>query len=702
VKRRKEKPSPIFSTDKPMTLNLQPRPFAPVESEESAPVKVQNASRGAQYHQSENLLQRLINMPITESRSPIDAVQKKKRKHFPKIRAQREMASRQIQTNLQTKSLTQIDENWNSGEATTDLESSIQSARGSGQSLDPNLQAKMGQAMGADFSDVKIHTDSLSDQLNKSIQAKAFTTGQDLFFGQGEYEPNSRGGQELIAHELTHVVQQNAGAVQRSGSQESVGKSRSGANSKGNSVGGSQLVIQGTIQRKRGSAFDKNWNNKIKRDEFRDVVKQLVERRYPHLVSILPDGEKLEQMIEAAVVNHIKNNFQVKKDEAICLVDPIVSMLDVYRIQEESKINFSKDLQLEAKELSAHDWQKRKEIRENAERMEEIKSKNPVVYEKLELLLYGVDQKNQLEVIKGILDQKDPPSFALAIQKIEDTAALNAASKNWEIQKRVETLKHDEVFEVVIMKLYGEGRSGDWKAQTKKVKDLKKDRNFKRTREWKRGRSMWIYDKTKPEVTNKNSGNNRAGANPKLPQMLYGLTDAEAKAILVFTQSDYKTMNPAVHGGGWWNSRVNDKNEGDLLNADTQNEVLAETKDFRSLIRSGAKKLPVMQIKAYRGERVRNDLLKTKYGSTHFEPKTFQSNTTITTGADASDEGGCNSVLLKLNLIRGYDIRSLSNSPGEDEILTLDDASFKIDKITPPIIENSPVQQYIIEATQER
>ncbi|MBD2189328.1 DUF4157 domain-containing protein [Pseudanabaena sp. FACHB-723] len=116
---------------------------------------------------------------------------------------------------LQAKSLVQRRENLDGGEASTDLESSIQSARGSGQPLDVNLQAKMGQAMGADFSGVKVHTDSQSDQLNKSIQAKAFTTGQDLFFRQGEYNPSSRGGQELIAHELTHVVQQNNGTVNR-------------------------------------------------------------------------------------------------------------------------------------------------------------------------------------------------------------------------------------------------------------------------------------------------------------------------------------------------------------------------------------------------------------------------------------------------------------------------------------------------------
>ncbi|WP_293163664.1 DUF4157 domain-containing protein [Okeania sp. SIO2C9] len=101
------------------------------------------------------------------------------------------------------------------GEATGDLESSINSARGSGQPLDQGLQEKMGQAMGADFSGVRVHTDAQSDQLNQSIQAKAFTTGQDVFFRQGAYEPSSRGGQELIAHELTHVVQQNGVAVQR-------------------------------------------------------------------------------------------------------------------------------------------------------------------------------------------------------------------------------------------------------------------------------------------------------------------------------------------------------------------------------------------------------------------------------------------------------------------------------------------------------
>ncbi|MBM0744567.1 DUF4157 domain-containing protein [Phormidium sp. CLA17] len=92
--------------------------------------------------------------------------------------------------------------------ASTNLESSIQQARSGGQPLADTIRQPMEQAFGADFSGVKVHTDAQSDQLNRSIQAKAFTTGQDIFFRQGAYQPENRGGQELIAHELTHVMQQ--------------------------------------------------------------------------------------------------------------------------------------------------------------------------------------------------------------------------------------------------------------------------------------------------------------------------------------------------------------------------------------------------------------------------------------------------------------------------------------------------------------
>ncbi|MBI4790792.1 MAG: DUF4157 domain-containing protein [Chloroflexi bacterium] len=94
-----------------------------------------------------------------------------------------------------------------------ETESRINQERGGGQQLDGAVQAKMSDATGHDFSGVKVHTSSESDTLNRQLGAKAFTTGQDIFFRSGAYEPHSSGGQELLAHELTHVVQQSSGAV---------------------------------------------------------------------------------------------------------------------------------------------------------------------------------------------------------------------------------------------------------------------------------------------------------------------------------------------------------------------------------------------------------------------------------------------------------------------------------------------------------
>jgi hypothetical protein len=93
-----------------------------------------------------------------------------------------------------------------------DVESAINSKRGGGQAMPDAMRSKMEGAFGQDFSGVRVHTDAESDSLNKSIGARAFTTGSDIFFGKGEYQPDSSAGQQLMAHELTHVVQQGASA----------------------------------------------------------------------------------------------------------------------------------------------------------------------------------------------------------------------------------------------------------------------------------------------------------------------------------------------------------------------------------------------------------------------------------------------------------------------------------------------------------
>lgn len=105
------------------------------------------------------------------------------------------------------------------GETNTELapevESAIQRERGCGQTLDGSIQRKMESAFGADFSGVRVHTNREAHSLNDSVNAIAFTTGQDIFFRDGAYDPSSSTGRKLLAHELTHVVQQTGPGIRR-------------------------------------------------------------------------------------------------------------------------------------------------------------------------------------------------------------------------------------------------------------------------------------------------------------------------------------------------------------------------------------------------------------------------------------------------------------------------------------------------------
>jgi len=274
MKRTQEKSSQPVTSAKPTTLNLQTRAFSPTSSDSSqVNRKPEDALEQSSISSSENLLGKLISTSSDSADHPIQRkslrfpIQAKLNIGEPNDKYEKEadataakvvqqinspMQSQSVQRDesiekedeevqmksevstiqrdedpideeenedeneeVQMKSVSNEYKNVGGGEASSNLESSIQSAKGNGHSLDPDIQLKMGQAMGADFSNVKIHTDSQSNQLNKSIQAKAFTTGQDIFFSQGEYNPDAQSGQELIAHELTHVMQQNGNSVQK-------------------------------------------------------------------------------------------------------------------------------------------------------------------------------------------------------------------------------------------------------------------------------------------------------------------------------------------------------------------------------------------------------------------------------------------------------------------------------------------------------
>jgi hypothetical protein len=94
-------------------------------------------------------------------------------------------------------------------------QASVQGAqeRSGGAPLEGGVRNQMEGAFGADFGGVRVHTDGPAAQAAGDINARAFTAGQDIFFGEGEFNPQGDAGKELLAHELTHVVQQGQGAA---------------------------------------------------------------------------------------------------------------------------------------------------------------------------------------------------------------------------------------------------------------------------------------------------------------------------------------------------------------------------------------------------------------------------------------------------------------------------------------------------------
>ena len=93
---------------------------------------------------------------------------------------------------------------------TSNLESTLNSSKSGGTPLSGKVKTEMESGIGADFSNVRIHNDSNAVQMNKQLGAQAFATGNNIYFNEGKYNPNSQDGKHLLAHELTHTVQQGA------------------------------------------------------------------------------------------------------------------------------------------------------------------------------------------------------------------------------------------------------------------------------------------------------------------------------------------------------------------------------------------------------------------------------------------------------------------------------------------------------------
>ena len=273
----------------------------------------------------------------------------------------REEPTRKVQTKLTLQGADAIA----SGEASSELTSAINSARGGGQPLDAGLQQSMGQAMGADFSGVRVHTDAQSDRLNQSIQAKAFTTGEDVFFRQGEYQPGTRGGQETIAHELTHVVQQMQGQVKPKM------QTKEGAINKGNVLENEADVTGASachMKSSEKSAFEVSTNSTIQRSISNEEEKSLRD-------SFDKELEKAPKTLRAAFDEEFaiaSISFYTKEEAENFLRDQLKKLKTIQGYFDNPKSIWGKSHEDLWKDLKLVNWEK-KEYKGTSEAFEYIR-----------------------------------------------------------------------------------------------------------------------------------------------------------------------------------------------------------------------------------------------------------------------------------------------------------------------------------------
>lgn len=129
----------------------------------------------------------------------------------------------------------QINRSVNGGKISEESESRVRGgAQGSGEPLPLGTRSYFESKMSTDFSDVRVHTGAGADEAARAINAKAYTVGSDIVFSEGNYTPESKSGKKLLAHELTHVIQQRADdhSVQRQAEGEKTEKQSKGEKAK--------------------------------------------------------------------------------------------------------------------------------------------------------------------------------------------------------------------------------------------------------------------------------------------------------------------------------------------------------------------------------------------------------------------------------------------------------------------------------------
>ncbi len=198
---------------KPITEQITPlvqRQEEEEEEEEPIQSKLDSPILQKQVEPEEEEEEPIQTKPISEQITPVVQRQTEEEEEEP-IQAQLDSSilQKQIEPEEEEEPVQTKGNSSNAAVVTPGIESSINSLRGKGQPLSESTRNYFEPRFGDDFSHVRIRADSKAAETAKSINARAFTTGKNVVFGAGQYSPDTSYGRNLLAHELTHVIQQN-------------------------------------------------------------------------------------------------------------------------------------------------------------------------------------------------------------------------------------------------------------------------------------------------------------------------------------------------------------------------------------------------------------------------------------------------------------------------------------------------------------
>jgi len=174
---------------KPLANTITPLIQTQIEEEEE-PVQT---FLQKQEEEEEELVQPMIQRQVEEEEEPVQV----------KLQRYEENEEEEGEEIVATKANEQ-----SSSTAPSWIESKISENSSNGKPLNDNTKTFMETRIGADFNNVRIHDNERAAQLSQGIHAQAFTTGSNIYFNRGKYAPETASGKKLLAHELTHVVQQ--------------------------------------------------------------------------------------------------------------------------------------------------------------------------------------------------------------------------------------------------------------------------------------------------------------------------------------------------------------------------------------------------------------------------------------------------------------------------------------------------------------